>query len=119
MARTGYLPEFLSKLNVKFKTPHYALIVPGVIAVVVALSGLTSVVITISVFSALFMYILATLSVFILHKKEPNMERPYKVAYPITPIISVSSHSTLQLSSGCCWFTQWRSSTTSSLEERD
>ncbi|HYE68504.1 MAG TPA: ethanolamine permease [Anaerovoracaceae bacterium] len=91
MARTGYLPKFLSTLNNKFKTPHYALIVPGVIAVIVALSGLTAVVITISVFSALFMYILATISVFILHKKEPNMDRPYKVAYPITPIISLIS----------------------------
>lgn len=91
MARTGYLPKFLSTLNNKFKTPHYALIVPGVIAVVVALSGLTSVVITISVFSALFMYILATISLFILRKKEPNMDRPYKVAFPITPIISLIS----------------------------
>jgi ethanolamine permease len=91
MARTGYLPEFLAKLNPRFKTPHYALIVPGVIAVFVALSGLTAVVITISVFSALFMYILATLSLFILRKNEPDMPRPYKVAYPITPIISLVS----------------------------
>ena len=91
MARTGYLPKFLSDLNTRFKTPHWALIVPGAIAVVVALSGLTSVVITISVFSALFMYILATISLFVLHKKEPNMNRPYKVAYPITPIISMVS----------------------------
>jgi len=91
MARTGYLPKFLSNLNVTFKTPHWALIVPGIIAVVVALSGLTAVVITISVFCALFMYILATISLFILRKREPNMERPYKVAYPITPIISLVS----------------------------
>lgn len=91
MARTGYLPKFLSNLNAKFKTPHWALVVPGVIAVIVALSGLTAVVITISVFCALFMYILATISLFVLRKKEPNMERPYKVAYPVTPIISLIS----------------------------
>ena len=91
MARTGYLPKFLSDLNMKFKTPHWALIAPGVVAVAVALSGLTAVVITISVFSALSMYILATISLFILRKKEPDMERPYKVAYPITPVISLVS----------------------------
>ncbi|MBK5260947.1 MAG: ethanolamine permease [Peptostreptococcaceae bacterium] len=91
MARTGYLPEFLSKLNPRFKTPHFALIVPGIIAVIVALSGLTAVVITISVFAALGMYVLALISIFVLHKKEPNMDRPYKVAFPITPIISMIS----------------------------
>jgi ethanolamine permease len=37
------------------------------------------------------MYILAPISLFILRKKEPNMERPYKVAYPITPIVSLVS----------------------------
>lgn len=88
MARTGYLPKFLATVNNKFKTPHYALIVPGVIAVITALSGQTATVISVSVFSALFMYILALISLFILRKREPNMDRPYKVLYPITPIIS-------------------------------
>jgi ethanolamine permease len=91
MARTGYLPKMLATVNAKYKTPHLALIIPGVIAVCVALSGRTDAVVTISVFSALFMYILATLSVFILRKKEPDMDRPFKVTYPVVPIISLVS----------------------------
>lgn len=88
MARTGYLPKFLAYVHPKYHTPVWALIVPGFVGLGAALTGLTDVVITISVFGSVVMYLLSLASLFILRTKEPNMKRPFKVSYPIVPAIS-------------------------------
>ncbi|HBP66210.1 MAG TPA: ethanolamine permease, partial [Desulfosporosinus sp.] len=33
-------------------------------------------------------YMLSLISLFILHSKEPNLKRPFKVWYPVVPVIS-------------------------------
>lgn len=80
MARTGYLPKFLSQVNARYHTPHWALLVPGLIGIGAAVTGLTSVVITISVFGAVALYLISLISFFVLRKKEPDLKRPFKVA---------------------------------------
>ncbi|WP_227763254.1 ethanolamine permease [Zhaonella formicivorans] len=80
MARTGYLPKFLSQVNTRYHTPHWALLVPGLIGIGAAVTGLTSVVITISVFGAVALYLISLISFFVLRKKEPDLKRPFKVA---------------------------------------
>lgn len=79
MARTGYLPKFLAQVNAKFHTPHWALLIPGLIGIGAALTGLTAVVITISVFGAVALYLLSLIAFFVLRVKEPNLKRPFKV----------------------------------------
>lgn len=80
MARTGYLPKFLAIVNKKHHTPHWALLVPGLVGIGAVLTGLTSVVITVSVFGAVAMYIISLVSFFVLRQKEPDLKRPFKVA---------------------------------------
>lgn len=89
MARTGYLPKFLAYVNPKRHTPVWALLVPGLIGLAAALTGLTSTVITISVFGSIMLYLLSLISLFILRQKEPALKRPFKVSYPVVPIISM------------------------------
>jgi ethanolamine permease len=98
MARTGYLPKFLARVSPKTHAPFWALLVPGLIGIVpIALglidksyaSGLTATMITISVFGSIAMYIVSLITVFILRSKEPNLNRPFKVSYPLVPAVSL------------------------------
>ena len=89
MARTGYLPKFLANLSEKRRTPTWALLIPGIICLGTALTGLTDVVITIAAFGSVVMYIISLISLFVLRKKEPELKRPFKVSYPIVPAISM------------------------------
>lgn len=90
LARAGYLPAFLSSLSPKRKTPHWSLIVGGLLGVIALYMGRTDQLVILSVMGALVMYILSMTSLFILRKKEPDMERPYKAPlYPWFPAIAL------------------------------
>lgn len=88
LARSGYLPKFLAKLSGRNKTPFWALLLPGIVCLGTALTGLTDVVITIAAFGSVVMYIISLVSLFVLRVKEPKMPRPFKVSYPVVPAIS-------------------------------
>ena len=60
----------------------------GLVGLGAALTGLTDIVITISVFGSVLMYLVSLVSLFILRSKEPNLKRPFKVSYPLVPAIS-------------------------------
>jgi len=89
LARSGYLPRFLAVLSPKKKVPYMAIIVPGIIGIIATLGGLANVVIIISAFGAVVLYILSMITWFKLRKKFPNMHRPYKVSSPIIPGIAL------------------------------
>ena len=73
MARSGYIPRSLAKLNKKFSTPIYALIIPGFVGLGVAFTGLTNTAITISVFGSVVTYLLSLISLFVLRKTKPTI----------------------------------------------
>lgn len=79
MARTGYLPKILATVNHKRHTPTAALIVAGIIGILAASTGLTSIVITISVFGSVGLYFICLIAFFVLRSKEPDLKRPFKV----------------------------------------
>jgi ethanolamine permease len=88
MGRTGYLPSVFARTN-KNGCPTVGLIVPGTIALIVTvLTNDTGLMVTISVFAALIMYVLAIVSTFIMRKKEPNLERPFS-AGKIMPVLAL------------------------------
>ena len=61
-----------------------------IIGMFALLSGKTSEIITISVFGALTLYILSMISLLRLRKKEPGLERPFRVPfYPLFPIAAL------------------------------
>ena len=88
MGRTGYLPPLFARLN-KNGCPTYGLLVPATFALALAMTGQTALMVTISVFAALIMYTIVIITTFVLRKKEPDMNRPFKVAYPIVPVIAL------------------------------
>ncbi|MFT8896392.1 MAG: ethanolamine permease [Acetobacter sp.] len=100
LARAGFLPAVLGKIHPRFQTPYVATIAGGIVGIaaifsddVVSIAGqsLTATLVTMSVFGALTMYILSMISLFVLRRKEPNMERSYRAPlYPILPALALS-----------------------------
>ena len=90
MARSGYLPRSLSKINHRFKTPHWAMVAGGLVSFVALLTGTTSQVIILSVLGAVVMYMMSMVSLFILRRKEPDLLRPFRAPFfPIFPAIAL------------------------------
>ena len=88
--RVGFAPKTLGNVHSKFKTPANALVFNMAIGIVALLTGKTAEIITIACFGALSLYIISMISLLVLRKKEPEMERPFKVpVYPLTPIIAL------------------------------
>lgn len=90
LSRAEYLPSFLSILN-KHHVPVWGTIVPGVIGFIFVILGDTvlpdaiPVLVNLSVFAAAISYVLMTVSVIVLRRTKPDLERPVKV--PGGPII--------------------------------
>ncbi len=88
--RVGYAPKGLGKVHPKFRTPVNALIVNMLVGIVALLTGKTGEIITIACFGALCLYIVSMIAFFALRKKEPHMERPFRVPlYPWFPMIAL------------------------------
>jgi ethanolamine permease len=77
LSRAGYLPRLLSVTGSR-RTPWVALVVPGVIGFVLALTGDGATLINIAVFGATISYVLMMLSHIVLRQREPDLERPYR-----------------------------------------
>ncbi len=90
LARAGFLPGSLGKVNEKFQTPHWALVTGGVIGCVALITGTTSQVIVLAVLGAVVMYVISMISLFVLRKKQPLLVRPYRAPfYPYFPAIAL------------------------------
>jgi ethanolamine permease len=92
MARSGFLPGFLSSVNPRFKTPHWATIVGSLVGILMlVILKKTDQIIILSVLGALMMYLMSMLSLFILRKKQPDMPRPFvSPFYPVFPGIALA-----------------------------
>ena len=89
--RVGFAPKMLGDVHPNFRTPANALLVNMAIGIVALLTGKTSEIITIAAYGALSLYIISMISLLILRKKEPELERPFKVPlYPLSPIIALA-----------------------------
>jgi ethanolamine permease len=89
--RAGLAPGWLGHINRRFKTPAKALLANMVIGIIALLSGKTGEIIILSVFGALTLYIISMIAVIKLRRKEPALERPFKVPfYPVFPLVALS-----------------------------
>jgi ethanolamine permease len=85
-----FAPAFLGKIHSRFRTPSNALLVNMLIGIIALLTGKTGEIITISVFGALTLYIISMISLITLRRKEPELDRAFKVPfYPAFPIIAL------------------------------
>jgi ethanolamine permease len=88
--RVKYAPSFLGKIHSRFRTPSNALVINMGIGILALLTGKTAEIITISVFGAITLYIISMIALLRLRRKEPTLERPFKVpAYPWFPWIAL------------------------------
>ncbi len=99
LARAGYLPGVLAQVNHRFQTPHWAILAGGVVGIAAIFSdeavtynnsSLTANIVTMSVFGAITMYIVAMAALFKLRRSEPGLDRPYRVPmYPLFPAVAL------------------------------
>ncbi|MEO1260652.1 MAG: ethanolamine permease [Bacteroidota bacterium] len=88
--RIGFAPKELGHVHQKFRTPANALIVNMIIGIIALYTGKTGEIITIACFGALTLYIVSMISLLVLRKKEPELERPFKVPlYPVFPMLAL------------------------------
>lgn len=89
MAKEGLFFKSAAKLN-KFQVPSNALIFQGVWASALCLSGSYSDLLDYCTFSSLIFYIITIAGIFVLRKKMPDTERPYKAfGYPVIPALYI------------------------------
>jgi ethanolamine permease len=80
----------LARIHPRFHTPHVALLVGGLIGIIAVCSGTTQQLIILSALGAVVMYVMSMVSLFVLRRKEPDLERPFKAPfYPILPAIAL------------------------------
>ncbi len=88
--RVGFAPRFLGEVQTKFKTPAKALLFNMAVGIIALFTEATGDIITIACFGALSLYIISMVSMLALRRKEPDLERPFKVPfYPFSPIIAL------------------------------
>lgn len=89
MAEEGLFFKQAAQLN-KHQSPQKSLTYQAIWASLLVLSGSYGDLLDYVVFAVLIFYILTVGAVFILRKKQPNADRPYKViAYPFLPILYI------------------------------
>lgn len=95
LGRDGHFPEAFARLHPRYQTPHIALFVCAGLVVLLSALGVVSFLASVSSFGYLVAIGIVNYAVIALHRRMPNLRRPFKVMlYPLTPIMGVIS----------CWF---------------
>lgn len=88
MAQDGTFFERFGRLSEKTRVPVVALVLQGIWACLLALSGSFDTLTDYVIFGSWIFYALATASVFVFRKKMPDAERPYRAfGYPVVPFV--------------------------------
>jgi nucleotide-binding universal stress UspA family protein len=91
LSREKVWPHFLSRLS-HWRTPYTAIIVIVLISALVAAIGVVDLLSFISSTGYLFVLFWASLAMMRLHKKYPNIERPFKVPFfPLTAYLAAGA----------------------------
>jgi APA family basic amino acid/polyamine antiporter len=99
MARDGLFFRTAAKVDPKFLTPGHSVILLCLWSSVVVLSGWYDDLYNFVIFGSWILYLMTTLSVFVLRRKQPSLVRPYRtLGYPIVPVLFVAVAAFLLLS---------------------
>ena len=98
MARDGLLPEGLTKMHKRFKTPYVVTLFTGVAVAIAAALFPVGQLADISNSGTLFAFFMVSIAVLILRKTDPNRKRPFK-----TPLVWIIA----PLSAAGCAFLFW------------
>jgi APA family basic amino acid/polyamine antiporter len=90
MARDGLFFSGAARIHPTYRTPARALVIQGVVAAVLTLTGTYSDLLTLTAFSSLLFNTLTVVGLFVLRRKRPDLVRPYRAwGYPALPAIYV------------------------------
>jgi APA family basic amino acid/polyamine antiporter len=91
MARDKALPESLSKISKKHKTPTISVLITMIIVIAMLFLGDIEIVAHATVFGVLINFILVNISLITLRKNKPEIERPFKLkpTLKFVPIIAL------------------------------
>ena len=83
LARSGLLPEFLGRLHPKYHTPKNAILLIGLLSIIGPFFGRPALVWVVDAggLGIVIAYGMVAWSFLILRKREPELERPYRVRY--------------------------------------
>jgi len=83
MGRAKMLPPFFGRLHRKYKTPTGAILLVGTACVASPLLGQNALVwfVNVSSFGSVLCYFLVAVSFLVLRRKEPELERPFRIKY--------------------------------------
>ncbi|MEG0829640.1 MAG: APC family permease [Anaerovoracaceae bacterium] len=79
MAQDGCFPKIFARLHPKFRSPNAAVIAVGIIGILFISTNSIVIVSAMCAFSQMLCYIIGYISYLMLYKKEPDLNRPWKV----------------------------------------
>ena len=86
MAKDQLFFKKAADVHPKFNTPGNAILIQGAWSAILALTGTFEELITLVVFVNFMLWVASASTVFVFRKKQPDLERPYKVwGYPYVP----------------------------------
>jgi APA family basic amino acid/polyamine antiporter len=97
MARDGLFFRKVAEIN-KFGVPGFALVIQGIWAILLCLSGTYSDLLDYVIFAVLLFFTITIVAIFVLRVKRPDIPRPYKAfGYPVIPAIYVLTTITIMI----------------------
>jgi APA family basic amino acid/polyamine antiporter len=90
MARDGLFFPSGAAIHPVYRTPSRALVIQGVVAALLTLTGTYSDLLTLTAFSSLLFNTLTVVGLFVLRRRQPDMARPYRAwGYPVLPALYI------------------------------
>ncbi len=88
MAKDGLFFRRAAEVSPRTHTPIFSLVIQGIWISILVLSGSYNDLLDYVIFAALVFYVLTMSGLFVLRKKRPDLERPYKAfGYPVVPAV--------------------------------
>jgi basic amino acid/polyamine antiporter, APA family len=90
-ARDGYFFKALAEVHPRFHTPGPAILVQcGLAIILLLLGGSFRQFFSLAIFAEWMFYMIAASTVFVFRRRDPNLNRPYRVwGYPVVPAVFV------------------------------
>jgi len=97
VARDGYFFSKLATVHPRFRTPSVSLVVQTMIScILLLLAGSFRQLFSLAIFAEWLFYMIATSTIFVLRRREPATERPYRAwGYPVVPALFIVASAVL------------------------
>ncbi len=87
-ARDGLFFSKFGEIHPRFSTPAFSIVAQAIWAVILVLSGTYETLLDYAMFALWISYALMVAGMMILRRKQPQLERPYRMwGYPVTPLL--------------------------------